>query len=316
MKMIFVYVMTGLISVFSVSCEKEAINQSCGTNYSGHPKNEKYLAVLEKYIDKGLTGISVTVHTPQEIWTGATGFANVEEQLNLTPCDPQYAASIQKTLISVVTLQLIQEGKLNFDSKIEPFLSYKIKEYVPNYDQITIKHLLMHTSGMHDVVEEAFVNDLLADPMASFTNEELLAYVKEPGAIDIPGARHYYSDANYILLSIIIDSITGSHIKAVEDRILNPLHMNSSTYHNKDYPHPQGLVNSYWNSPIDGSFENISDFQNHITQQLFGSDGLITTSTDLDKFTSALFKGNLISDEMKTLIKTEKVRNQKQNQKL
>jgi D-alanyl-D-alanine carboxypeptidase len=301
-----------MVSVLLPGCEKqkEPQAQGCGDDYSSHVKNTKYQAVLDNYVEKGLTGIAVTVHTPEGLWTGTSGFANMEDAINLTPCDPQYAASIQKSLTSVVILQLIDEGELKFETKIGRFISDEIKGYIHNFELITVEHLLLHTSGLHDVIEEKFVNDFLSNPMASYTSEELLAYVKEPGPIDLPGKKHYYSDANYILLSIIIDSIAGSHTKAIEERILNPLKMVSSSYHNKNYPHPAGLVNSYWESPIDGSFENVSEIQNQIAQQILGSDGLLTTSTDLDIFISSLFRGNLVSNKMKELIKTIKVKNE------
>lgn len=315
MKKTFMYLVAGMLTFFLAGCEKEkeAKAEGCGSNYSLHVKNDKYQAILDKYVEKGLSGVAVTVHAPKDIWTGASGYSKVENKVKLTACDPQYSASIQKSLTAAVTLQLIHEGKLEFGTKIDRFLSEEIKGYIPNYDKITVEHLLLHTSGLHDVIEEAFVNDLLSDPMASYTSEELLAYVKDPGPLADPGVIHYYSDANYILLSIIIDSITGSHIKAVEDRILGPLNMCSSSYHNIDYPHPQGLVDSYWESPIEGSFQNVSDIQNHITQQILGSDGLLTNSTDLDIFIRSLFKGNLLSAEMKEKIKTIKVKNENEN---
>lgn len=317
MKTIFLNLFIGLSLFFSFACEKDHHSKEkneCETEYPQNEKNRKYKAILDKYTGMGLPGVVVTIKTPENgKWTGSSGFSSIEDSVNLTSCDVMYAASIQKSFISIVILQLIEEGKLTFNTKIESFLTEDIKSCIHNFDKITVEHLLLHTSGLRDVFEDEFINDFFADPMADYSTSDFLHYVKNADPVDEPGKRHYYSDANYMLLSIIINKITGDHFKSVQDRILNPLHLNSSYYRNKDYPMPPRLVESYWESPIDGSFENVSEIQYHLTEQIVGADGLITNTNDLDNFINAVFKGKLVSNNMTEAIKTVKVKNENEN---
>ena len=89
-----------LIVVSSCNKEIEYPNPQIACDYdnSTHIKHENYQKVLDKYIKKGLPGISALISTPEEgIWAGSAGYANIENKVKMTTCHLQFYGSIPKT---------------------------------------------------------------------------------------------------------------------------------------------------------------------------------------------------------------------------
>ena len=108
------------------------------------------------------------------------------------------------------------------------------------------------------------------------------------------GEHHHYSDHNFILLSMIIDQVEGSHIEALSERIFRPLSLENIHYHDADYPYIGGLCAAYWDQYDDGKWENISDLQTLQTSYIQGSDGIISSPLSMTKFYERLFDGELL----------------------
>ena len=143
-----------------------------------------------------------------------------------------HIASVTKTFTAMLVLKLWEDGKLNIDA---PF-----KKYFPafNYDEITVKDLLTHRSGLPNYLY--FMEKLWIDKTRFIKNEDILTYLINYKGIlkDIgtPNSRFSYSNTNYALLALLIEKVTGNSYAAfVDSALLKPLKMRHSfVYTQKD----------------------------------------------------------------------------------
>lgn len=309
---------SSLILLLVSACQKDDYvpteSHSCTIDPSSHPKNQEYQSLIDEYTSKGIVGLSAIISQPEETaWIGASGYAYIEDQQTMTPCHLHHTASLAKSFTAVVILQLVQEGQLDFDTKIEPLLPDEIHSSIPNLSDLTIKHLLQQTSGIPDIFDIEFFTDLMNDPEKEYSSLDLLKRNKGVDALSAPGAEFHYSDPNFMLLSLIIDGIEGGHIKAFKNRIFEPLALVNTYYHTDEYPMPKGVVGSYWDQYNNGAIENVSDLQTRLTNYIKGSDGIIASPADMTTFYRAVFDGQLLGEEMLELIKTDWVVEEDEN---
>ena len=198
----FKFIIAGIVFLYLIcSCRKDLIstvdNPECQTAYESHPRDLEYQAIVDRYFDAGLPGLSVLINTPAEgTWEGSSGFAGIEEGIAMTPCHVQYAASIPKSFTAIAVLQQIEAGKLDLEDIISEYLDEDIRQYVPNCDRITIHQLLMHTSGIPECLDIEFITAFFNDPSQYYTLKECIAFLDGKDALWEPGIDFFYSDAN------------------------------------------------------------------------------------------------------------------------
>jgi|WetSurMetagenome_2_1015567.scaffolds.fasta_scaffold02736_7 D-alanyl-D-alanine carboxypeptidase len=293
-----------LITVFS--CKKEETNvpvsSDCVLPFAdsseSNPRGSAYQSILDKYVKRGLPGLIVLIRTPAEgIWVGASGDARIENHTLMKPCDIVYSASIGKTYCAVAIMQLVDEGKISLDDKINQYLPSDICDNIPNANDATIRQVLGHTAGIPNFDDDPqFIADVLNNPFA-ITTDGMIKYVYGEKALNAPGDEYHYSSTGYELLARIIDNVTGeNHSKFYTSHIFQPLGLTSTYYKNEPgFPEPDGLVNCYFERLNDGKIENVSDINNYLTQMFTGSDGIMASVYDYSVFIDALVTGKLVS---------------------
>lgn len=261
-----------------------------------HPLPSNSAATLQQVLDESIKeesipGAVLYISTPQGTWIGASGKASLETGTLMKPKDRFRIGSVCKTFVSVVVLQLVQEGKLNLDDPITKFLPKEITSRLPNSNHITIRELLNHTSGLSNYMNDEFYAEVKKKPTYPWTATEVLQFVYDLAPVGDPGEKFQYSDTNYILLELIIDKITGSSLATqIRDRILTPLGLNN-TFMELREPIPGGFVNSY--RKVDGVRTNVTQLNEG---NGLGDGGLISSASDLAKFVHALLaEGKLLS---------------------
>ncbi len=145
------------------------------------------------------------------------GVANVESGVPVTNDTMFEIASNSKQYTAGAVMLLAQDGKLNLDDSITKYLSGLPK----TYNAITVRHLLNHTSGVKDYIEEFQLNRSL-----NYTNQELIERIGA-NELNFPlGENAKYSTTGYLLLGLIIEKITGKpYGEFLRERIFTPLGM-------------------------------------------------------------------------------------------
>jgi D-alanyl-D-alanine carboxypeptidase len=265
-----------------------------------HPDGALFQELLDRYVREGLPGVVLLVRTPLGQWNGASGYAKVETQVPMVPTSRHHAASVTKMYTATAVMLLAEDGLIDLDAEIREYLPESIWKPIPNGDGATVRQLLGHTSGIPDFSGAlAYDLDFLNDPFGSYPPERLLSYLHGQSAIFAPGNGYFYSNAGYLLLALIMDSVTGgSHAEVISERVLEPMGLGATFYRNEPgYPTPPGLVNSYQDMAGDGRLMNVSDMATHSLEVFFGNAGLIATSADFAAFLEGLMDGELVGQE-------------------
>jgi D-alanyl-D-alanine carboxypeptidase len=178
------------------------------------------------------------VQCPRITWKGAAGMADGTDEA-MTADHKFKIASIAKTFTATIVLQLVEEGRLSLDDTIDRFLatapevrldSLHIHDGISYGRHITIRHLLSQTSGLKCYLgdDPRFIEYILEHPLTQWTPAMMLGKYFEYGlntqADFPPGEGFKYADTNYLLLSMIIERVTGSPLHTqIKERICDPL---------------------------------------------------------------------------------------------
>jgi CubicO group peptidase (beta-lactamase class C family) len=209
-------------------------------------------------------------------------------------------ASVTKMLTAVTALQLVDSGSIGLDTPLTDVLSREINAVTPEH---TLHHLLCHMSGIRNYHDD---DD---DTWASFTScwdriptyhlrevEEMLPLFADLPPLFPPGERFQYADANYLLIGLIIEAVTGGRFRdVVHERVLEPIGMGDTSFTGLDFD-PERLTVGYFSSdrPSERGRTNIFS----VPAMGMPDGGMITGARDLARFFDALVGGRLVSPDI------------------
>jgi len=225
----------------------------------------------------------------------ATGFSNLETKQPMKPTDLMLAGSVGKTYALAVALQLVKEGKINLDAKIEKYLgAEKWFARLPNAKDITVRQLMNHTSGLiRYEFKEQFTKDLTANPEKTWKPEELIAYLFDEKAPFEAGKGWDYSDTNYIVLGMIIERVTGKKYYAeATRRVLKPLKLERTFP--QDRREIKGLIQGYAGEKNEfGGKDLVLENGKFIINPQFEwtGGGMVSNSEDLARWAKFMYEG-------------------------
>ena len=273
---------------------------------TNHPKGKKIAPLLESFTAHGLPGVGMAIMDKQGWWVGCAGYADLENKIALTESHLHYLQSVAKTYMAVAVLKLYEEDQLQLDDPITKYLSPNVSEMLDSADEITIKMLLNHTSGLPEYnFHPGYASTLLQYPETAFTPKDYINYIKGKPLNFEPGSKYSYRNTNYVLLSMIVDHVTGNHGVFMEDTIFKPLGL-KHTYYQISEKKLKGetLTEGYWDRYSDGVLENISRTQRLNVTYMVGDDGIVTTTEEAVLFLKGLLEGELLKESTLDLMKT------------
>jgi D-alanyl-D-alanine carboxypeptidase len=232
----------------------------------------------------------------------AAGISDREAKRPMIPTDRMLAGSVGKTFAAATALQLIKEGKIGLDDKIEKYLgSEPWFTRLPNARDITVRQLMNHTSGLvRYEFKEQFTKDLTANPEKVWKPAELLAYLFDKKAPFEAGKGWDYSDTNYIVLGMIIEKVTGRKFyEEANKRLLKPLKLTNTIP--QDGPRLKGVVQGYAgpNNPFGGTDAMIVKGKFVINPQFeWTGGGYASTAQDLARWAKMFYEGKAFSLEL------------------
>jgi D-alanyl-D-alanine carboxypeptidase len=199
-------------------------------------------------------------------------------------------ASTGKALSATVALQLVGEGRLRLSDTVERWLPGLVRGNGNDGRRITVRHLLQHTSGIHDDIP-AYTTEAEFERHRYdvYTPEQLVARAMAHQRDFKPGKGWGYSNAGYILLDMIIERITGRHwYDEVDRRIVRPLGLTQTSWPGYSPAMPRPHARGY--QPFEtGALVDV-------TEQVIADTGsaIISTTRDVNTFFRALFGGRLL----------------------
>ena len=232
----------------------------------------------------------------------SVGLADTENKIALKPADRMLAGSIGKTYVSAITLQAVQEGKLDLDAKIERWLgSESWFPRLPNAKDITLRMLMNHSSGIPEhVLNKDFIAALKKDPDRVWKPHELIAYILDAKPLFAAGQGWSYADTNYILVGMIFERVTKKTVYGeVARRILKPFKLERTIPSDRRIL-PQ-LITGYSmpNSPFGFEGRVIIDGKFIINPQMeWTGGGFASTAEDLARWAKLLYEGKVLKQEM------------------
>ncbi|MGW7438115.1 serine hydrolase domain-containing protein [Streptomyces sp. NPDC054849] len=243
---------------------------------------------------KDATAALVRVGGSSGTWQGSSGVADIRTGRKAVEQGRFRAGSVTKTFTAAVVLQLAAEGRVDLNSPVRHYLPGTIPEA---YGTVTVRQLLNHTSGIPaaDGPGEAFEAQWehrfdVTDPHDQLAN----ALAKKPEFT--PGAAQHYLNINYTVLGVLVEKVTGtSYEEAVARRILRPLGLRQTSFpartQTKIYgPHNRGYQAV---ATADGSRE-LRDVTEWNSLDRWAAGDIISTTADLERFTTALFSGRIV----------------------
>src|SRR5690606_18005938 len=244
-------------------------------------KLDHYFNVLEEN-DRFMGSVAVS-KGGEIIYSRGLGHADIDAQLTADPQTKYRIGSLSKTFTAVLALKAVEAKVLDLDQKLGEFFPR-----VPNADIISIRHLLSHRSGIHNFTDEPVY---MTYNTRAKTQEEMISIIVEGGSDFEPDGRMAYSNSNYVLLTFILEKdFDKPFARILEDEIIAPL----------------GLGSTYMGGAIDsGNKESRSyRFLTHWTLEPetdlsipLGAGGVVSTPTDLVRFSDALFGGKVLGEE-------------------
>lgn len=262
----------GIKAIVNPNVVNESIVQDIGLRL------DAYMQALTKL--NRFSGAVVVAKGNTVLLNRGYGFASYEFAISNNTQTKFKICSTSKMITAVAILQLQERGLLQVNDTIH--------KYLPDYprgDEITIHHLLSHTSGIAscNLPFEMVVCPTPLEQMISFYKSKPLEYD--------PGSDYKYSNAGYLMLSIIIEKVSGkSYESFIKENILVPLNMNESFFRDHDYAVLKNCAVGYCLNETNNIVNGHYVYENHK-----GSGGLICTAYDLYIFARALNNGELIT---------------------
>ncbi|MEB3278818.1 MAG: serine hydrolase domain-containing protein [Lyngbya sp.] len=254
------------------------------------------LQITLDQVREDIPGAFIGIINPERTWVGVSGVSNLQAETPLTLEDRFEIGSITKTFVATVILQLVEEGKIGLDDPITDKLSLEVLENIPNFETITIRQLLNHTSGIVDYTLPLFFQ-AQTNPgvfLQDWQPEELLTFIANQEPYFAPGESWEYSNTNVILLGLIIEAVTQSNIATeIRSRILEPLELND-TFFAEEEEIPGGYVNAYWDFDGDGSFNDVSGAN---LSWAWAAGAMVSNPIDMARFISGLLSGQLLKED-------------------
>jgi len=254
-----------------------------------------YSQSLETQIDSVLTTVFKASEEPgavflvakdgEPIYRKAFGQANIELDVKMNPENVFQIGSMTKQFTAMAIVMLEEQGKLNVNDTISNY----IPDY-PNGSNITIHHLLTHTSGIKDFTK---MKTIMTIAKKDQTPKELVDFFKDEPVDFKPGEQFSYNNSGYVVLGYIIEIVSGkTYEDFIEQNIFKKLGMNNSRYAS-DREIVKHRAYGYHNR---GAFTNKMQVSLSIP---YASGSLMSSVDDMLKWQNAINDNVLISEKAK-----------------
>ena len=252
---------------------------------------------IKDLIDKEFRGNVYVIQNATVLCEYSFGLADLPNKIANT-IDTKFAsASAGKVFVAVGILQLIEQGKLQFESKLGEILDIDLKQIDSD---VTIRQLLTHTSGVPDYFDENIMDEYeelwrdYPNYKIRHNNDLFPLFIDKPMMYP-KGEKFQYNNSGYVLLAAIIEKITGMYFDDyLQKNIFDACDMKSAGYYELDKL-PAKCASNYIHC------DDTNDYRTNIFSvdvKGTGAGGAFITVKDIANFWAGLVNGKLLSKEL------------------
>lgn len=263
-----------------------ALQAGCGASDSRLNTTEETSAAVDAlfaHLDAGKQpGAAVMVIKDAEIvYRRGFGYADLEAGRRIDADSAFRLASVSKAFTAAAVQVLAEKQKLDIDDLLVAYLPEQA-----SYPDVTIRHLLTHTSGMPDYYDVVDAGGKL------LSNADVaLQLAAREGPDFAPGDKHAYSNSAYELLALIVEAASGQRFADfLREHIFEPAGMRSAVVHDHSSPDISGRVYGY--DKVDDGFTRNDE---HFLNGIIGSGGVYASLNDLYAWDQALYGGRVVT---------------------
>ena len=247
--------------------------------------------------ETGLPGIAVALaEQGRPPLAAAAGYADTARMVAVEPDTPFFIGSISKNVFAAILLQFVDEGRLTLDDPLSTYLEW------PRGDEITLRMLMNHTSGVPDYFGQLSLSDASSGVPEFFSAPhppaDIFRMMSSREPTFAPGSAQSYSNTNGLLVGKVIEEATRQTLgEVLDERIARPLGL-ENTYLLDDTTIDRQRARGYcgmpgWGAPPDGLVD-CSFADNALIDSADGS--IVASATELLRYHQALRGGELLSE--------------------
>jgi CubicO group peptidase (beta-lactamase class C family) len=240
--------------------------------------------IYNKLDGKKASGVAILVSKDGKVvYKKGFGYADIDGKQLIQPQTKFRIGSVTKQFTAAAILKLQEQGKISVNDKLSQF----IPDF-PRGEEVTIHHLLTHTSGIHSYTNR---DDFMSKVTSPVSEEELIATIKSDTYDFNPGERWEYNNSAYFLLGHIIGKVSGtSYEKFLQDNFFIPLGMSNTGL----YKSSLKLTDEAKGYTKENDKYTLAT--NWDMSWAGGAGALYSTVEDLNKWNEALFNGKVLSE--------------------
>ena len=246
MKIVKSIFLTSIVSLFS-----------CNPNSNESQQLEAIDSIIYKSVKTNHPGLGVgIVKNGEVIYEKYRGFSNLQHQIPFSNKTRSNIASTAKQFTAMMVLDLALKEKLNLDDNI--------RNYFPNLyktvaDKIRIRHLINHSSGIHEYVDLLNEEGKVWWKHVGLDNNDIMKLLEKQNNLEFrPGTKYNYSNSNYIVLAKIIEKVTGEKFTNYSKNFFNKLNMSETSFverymsviPNRASPYSDWGKGEWWETPM------------------------------------------------------------------
>lgn len=220
-------------------------------------------------------GVLLVAENGKVIFKKAFGRRKYDKNTTFTTQTAMQLASVSKPFTALAVLMLVERNKLS--------LNDKLVRYFPTlpYKEVTIKHLLNHTSGIPCYLNQKWKYKRSFYRKEYITNQDLINYLgkRHPKPFFQAGKRHKYSNTGYALLASIVEKVSGQKFTDfMQKHIFDTVGMSHTFFFDRN----KKIIMQRENDPLDG---------------IYGDKGMFSTVDDMFAWDQALYSNKLVSQK-------------------
>ncbi|MGW6119792.1 serine hydrolase domain-containing protein [Nocardia sp. NPDC055165] len=282
------------------------VSTVCGCD--AEPRADTLRRDVDAIAALGTTGVQARVVGVGTDQAAVAGHSNTSALAAVSPEGYFRIGSLTKTMVATVILMLVGERRLSLDDTVQHWLPDMVRGNGNDGAEITVRHLLQHTSGIHESPPEmATAEDYYRLRYQVRDPRDTVAAAMRHAPDFAPGAGWSYSNVGYVLLGLIIEQVANRPwYDEISARILEPLGLRDTRWPGDAPTLPDPHANGYQQFEVGGPLIDVTELVD-----ADASAGYVSTTADVGTFYRSLLGGKLLRPEelaqMRTTVPVEGV---------